>query len=332
MAFDSYTKSLLHFDGTDAATTFTDETGKVWTAAADAQIDTAQKKFGTASGLFDGTGDYISTPDHADWNFGTGDFAIDLWVRFNALPTKAGGTNYVMPLVGQVTDASNGWFFIIWTQNGGDYTLRFYSESGGVAVYSHNIAFASAATATWYHFVVSRASGVSYIFVDGTLLSSVAASGTLPDLASDVQVGTAAAMFTSTIQNFNGWIDELRISKGIARWTADFTPPGYAYSGTTAVSLAGSLTSSGTLTEAMSTRIKLNANPRNYALKGMEKGLFGTPVLVTTTKNWVDSAGNQMVDSSGNHLVFNAGSTTYPYVLNARKRNYELRAPKVKHG
>lgn len=85
MAFiDTYTKLLLHCDGTDGSTTFSDNgvTGHTVTANGNAQIDTAQSKFGNASGLFDGTGDYLTIPDHADWNFGTGNFTIDAWIRF----------------------------------------------------------------------------------------------------------------------------------------------------------------------------------------------------------------------------------------------------------
>ncbi|MDI6787615.1 MAG: hypothetical protein QME51_04520, partial [Planctomycetota bacterium] len=80
---DAYTKALLHFDGTDASTTFIDESGKIWTRYGNAQIDTAQSKFGGASGLFDGAGDYITTPDHNDFNLGSGNFTVDLRVRFN---------------------------------------------------------------------------------------------------------------------------------------------------------------------------------------------------------------------------------------------------------
>ena len=74
---DIYTKSLLHFNGADASTTFTDESGKAWTASGHAQIDTAQSVFGGASGLFDGTDDYIYAADSDDWNLGTLDFTVD---------------------------------------------------------------------------------------------------------------------------------------------------------------------------------------------------------------------------------------------------------------
>src|SRR5262245_1699237 len=89
---DNYAQSLLQFEGTDTSTTFTDEnaagSSHIWTAHGDAQIDTADFKFGAASGLFDGTGDYIDTPDHVDFNLASNNFTIDFWFKCNA----AGGT------------------------------------------------------------------------------------------------------------------------------------------------------------------------------------------------------------------------------------------------
>jgi hypothetical protein len=86
---DAFTKILLHMDGTNGSTTFTDTnaggSAHTWTANGNAQISTAQSKFGGASGLFDGTGDYITTPDHADYTLGSGDFTIDLWFNCTAV-------------------------------------------------------------------------------------------------------------------------------------------------------------------------------------------------------------------------------------------------------
>jgi len=94
---DEFTVALLHMNGTDAATAFTDETGKTWTAQGNAQIDTGQSKFGGASGLFDGTGDYIDTPDSTDWQLDGGADAnlwtIDFWVRFNGDPDATSRSN-----------------------------------------------------------------------------------------------------------------------------------------------------------------------------------------------------------------------------------------------
>ena len=76
---------------------------KIVTANGNARITTGQSEFGGASGLFDGSGDYLSTPDSADWYFGTGDFTIDFWVRFNALP----GSGTIYGYVGQYTSLCN---------------------------------------------------------------------------------------------------------------------------------------------------------------------------------------------------------------------------------
>lgn len=87
---DQYTKLLLHCDGADASTTFTDASQAAHgnaTPNGNAQVDTAQSKFGGASALFDGTGDFLSYADHADWHFGSGDFMADFWVRFNSVST-----------------------------------------------------------------------------------------------------------------------------------------------------------------------------------------------------------------------------------------------------
>jgi hypothetical protein len=102
---DTYTVLLLHGDGTDASTTITDSetTPKAVTAADDAQIDTAQLKYGSGSILFDGTGDYLTTADHADWYMADGKFTIDFWVRFAALP--ADGQSMI--LYSQRADADN---------------------------------------------------------------------------------------------------------------------------------------------------------------------------------------------------------------------------------
>jgi hypothetical protein len=78
---DSYTIALLHMDGSNTSTTFTDESGKTWGATGNAQISTAQSEFGGSSAIFDGTGDYINTTNSSDFNFASGDFTIDFWFR-----------------------------------------------------------------------------------------------------------------------------------------------------------------------------------------------------------------------------------------------------------
>ena len=83
---------LLHCDGTDGSTSFIDSSssGHTVTAVGNAQIDTAQYKFGGASALFDGSGDYLTVPDSSDFNFGANPVTIDFWVKFNAITAEDG--------------------------------------------------------------------------------------------------------------------------------------------------------------------------------------------------------------------------------------------------
>ncbi|MFH0831354.1 MAG: LamG domain-containing protein [archaeon] len=221
---DANTKLLLHMDGSDASTTFTDSSiyGKLVTAVGNAQLDTAQSKFGGASGLFDGTGDYLSIPDSADWAFGTGDFTIDTWVRFNVLP---GAGNYPA-FVGQSDGGLSDWVFSI-PESGSTYKLRM--AVGGSAQYgdfkmTNNW---GVSTNTWYHLAFVRSGSNAYIFIDGVsqALTTDATWGIFPDSSAVLAIGG----HVRDSKWLDAWMDEFRIIKGIARWTSNFAVPTQAY-------------------------------------------------------------------------------------------------------
>jgi len=219
---DSYTKSLLHFGGADTSTTFTDESGKTWTAEGDAQLDTAQKMFGTAAGLFDGTGDYISTPDHADWFPSTGNYTIDFRVRFNALP----GNGVQSTIWNHSEDATNGTKLFLYNDTG-TYTWRWYHLNGG-SVDIQIIRTVTPSVDTWYHIEWAKDGTDYYLFEDGTKLgATVTDASTFKDFTGLMYLG--AKNEGGLGGYFNGWLDEVRFSKGIARHTANFTPPTVAY-------------------------------------------------------------------------------------------------------
>ena len=215
---DSYSVALLHMNGADASTTFTDESGKTWTAYGGAQIDTAQSKFGGASGLFDGTGDYTKTANSADFDFGTGDFTIDFWMRRNGAVAYAG-----IVTSGKI-DYSAGLAFDLGTAGTTIRVLSSYSGSPAV-----NIAASSAiANLTWTHVALVRYGNTMTLYQGGTSVGSVNSTGwTCNSAGLGFSVGQNG--IDSTDYLFNGWIDEVRVSKGIARWTANFTPPTSEY-------------------------------------------------------------------------------------------------------
>lgn len=212
---DTYTKLMLHMDGADASTTFTDSslTPKTYTTVGNAQIDTAQSVFGGASGLFDGSGDYIyGALDDADFDFGTDDYTIDFRVRYNSI---AGNT----ALIELGAYGTNG----ILIQRNTDNILYFIQS--GV---TDSVAY-TPSLATWYHLAFVRQGRYVKMYIDGTLFK------TFDFLTTQTLNSTGYLIIPASGNILNGWFDEYRISKGIARWTTDFTPPTSAYSEASAV-------------------------------------------------------------------------------------------------
>lgn len=221
---DSYTKVLLHFNGSDGGPPCDDESGKEWTTPWDAaaERDTSYKKFGTASALFQSSiNSYIHTPDHSDFYLASGNFCIDFWMRLASIP--AAGSSF--RIFGQQTDTNN-YMRLAVARDAEDTTtsLSFLLKTAGVSLIdmSRDVTME---IDTWYHVAISRDGDNIYLFLNGSLLTpSVSYSGAFANKAAVFMIGQ-----TGSDRYYNGWIDEFRFSKGTARWTSDFTPPTVAY-------------------------------------------------------------------------------------------------------
>jgi hypothetical protein len=220
---DSFTKVLLHMDGVDASTTFTDSNAggaaHTWTARGNAQVDTADSQFGGASLLCDGTGDSIDTPDHADFTLGSGNFTIEMRFKIN------GGDGSTLDLAGQsdagLTAAASAWYL---QRISG--TLRFGLSTGAAFVVMNSASTYNTTTNTgWHHVAVVRNGNNLFMYVDGVQQATVAFTGAVQDSAQVLNIGARS----SAAGTWFGWIDEFRLSN-TARWTAAFTPPLVAYS------------------------------------------------------------------------------------------------------
>ena len=209
--------ALLHMDGADTSSTFTDVKGHTFTPAGNAQIDTAQSKFGGASGLFDGSGDYITTPDSADWDFGTGDFTVEFFIRFKALPSSNAHT-----IIGNYVSSTSGW--AIQFRNDAPGARLTFGSSGDSP---QNDFTWLPSTATWYHVAVTRASGTVRAFADGVQVGSDVTN--TEDISGSTGVLMIGALNLGPLQYLNGWLDEVRITKGVARYTTNFTPPTFPF-------------------------------------------------------------------------------------------------------
>jgi hypothetical protein len=175
-----------------------------------AHINTSAKKFGAGSGYFDGTGDYLGTVNHEDFNFGSGNFTIDFWF---ATIDNTKSQYYYMQNNGTADNS------IVFARN--STNTIFYIKSGGSYVANYTVTD-SVVNGTWYHYELVRDGSNIYIFKNGVKLTL---TETIPIESQDIPVFTGNPIFCYVW----GYIDEFRISKGIARHTSNFTKPTQAY-------------------------------------------------------------------------------------------------------
>jgi hypothetical protein len=212
--------ALLHMDN---ATTWIDETGKTWTPAGGAALSGSHPKFGVRHGEFWSNGKYVSTPSHSDFDFGDGDFTVEAWVRpVTSITSPDQNRGYVCR---DNIGGTRGWLMLL-RDNANGNTFRFAAFVGdtGYGV-GHSLV---PSINTWYHLAATREGGTLRFFVNGDLGDSISISGSVNSSGTPCVIGSlwiSGATAASAI----GSIDEVRITKGIARYTASFTPPSAAF-------------------------------------------------------------------------------------------------------
>lgn len=208
--------TLLHCNGSNGSTTFTDNapTPKTWTANGNAQISTAQSKFNGSSALFDGTGDYLSASS-TGFHLGTSEFTIEFWIR----PTSV---------------ANFGMFHFASAGLPSSTTGLAMGYNGGFIVYIGNTGYAfggNLITASWQHVAMVR-SGSPGSFTLRIYVNGTAVTNTLTNSSAQVSINLAdlfVGAYYSSAFCTNGHLAEFRLSPGVARYTAPFTPPASAF-------------------------------------------------------------------------------------------------------
>jgi len=179
-----------------------------------AQISTSVKKYGTGSIAFDGAGDYLVAPSNAIFNMGTGNFTIECW----AYPqTQVESYPALFNLTG-VNDLSVAY-------NHGDGTANSFSMLTGATRTSASV---TSSVNNWYHIALVRNGTTVTLYIDGTSRATTTNSSTLGGTTCTIGVYATASPTTA----FKGYIDDLRITNGFARYTTTFTPPTSALSDT----------------------------------------------------------------------------------------------------
>lgn len=212
-------KLLAGFNGTDGATSYTEESSSARAATfqGNAQLSTAQQKFGSASLLLDGTDDYISFADHADWTLGSGDFTIEAWLRpdspFSASDSDIFAAHY------SATANQRGWLFCINASGNG---CRFEYSTDGSALTTVSRSSIALVAAEWTHIAVCRSGNNLRMFING-VQNGTTADVTGVTIFNSTEVLSIGTIPGTTTRDFDGYIDELRITLA-ARYTTDFTP------------------------------------------------------------------------------------------------------------
>lgn len=199
---------LLHGEGANNGTTFVDSSlaNRTVTRVGGSITSTAQYKYGAASILMDGSGDALTVPASTAFSYGSGDFTIELWLYLNTLASF----QYLFDSVGRT---------FIRIQDSGYFLLYFEGVSLGVAA-------VSLALGSWRHVALTRSGTSVKLFYNGNAVLSVTSSATAGNSTNELIIGNDIGFGGNGVK---GYIDEFRITKGVARYTSNFTPPTSAF-------------------------------------------------------------------------------------------------------
>ena len=208
----SDTETSLLISGTNAGIIDKSQSVQTLTLNGDVKSSTTQTKYLSSSIYFDGSGDYVQTPTSNLLTFGSEDFTVEGWFY----TTSSGAYQYIF-------DGRNG---------GTDVTYLYLNNGTGLYAGYGNVNDSSVATLSlnqWYHFAyVRNGSGTNNItvYIDGTAEWQITNT---TDLSSTTRI-TLGSRYTGA-DYFGGYISDFRITKGLARYTANFTPPTAALGG-----------------------------------------------------------------------------------------------------
>jgi hypothetical protein len=205
--------TVLLLNGTSAAISDSTTKNNLETVG-DAKISTAVSKFGSSSMLFDGTGDYLTIPASPNLVFGTGAFTIEVWVNRNS----SGDVQHFMDFRGANNNDYNPVFY--WLSN----NFLHYTNNNTSGDYQIQTSNPITSSSGWVHLALVRSGTTLTIYVNGVASGSVSYS-------TDVRGGNP--VFIGSRFNINGhysgYMQDFRITRGVARYTANFTPPSSAF-------------------------------------------------------------------------------------------------------
>ena len=222
ITIDSYVKLMMHMDNNLVDSSLTPKTG---ISSHGIGFSNTIDKWDYSVLCARASQGYVSVPDSPDWDFNTGDFTVECWAYFTSLP-GAPGTSTRDILLSRINGSDNGW--VLWADSSGlqfGYAIPAY-PTGNYSIYGYNTWQIN----TWYHCAVVRFGSIATVYVNGIAVGTgTIYQGTIRDSALTLYIG----VMQNPVIYMDGYVDEVRISKGIARWQTNFTPPPAPYSTST---------------------------------------------------------------------------------------------------
>lgn len=197
---------LMHMNGTNNSNTFVDEKGKSVSFVGAPVLRTDIKKFGTASAYFNGSS-YLTVPDSSDFDFGSSDFTVEFWMR----TTRTSLQEVFTKGVGLQMYINDGQIAVALSANN---TGSYFINASAVAAVPVD---------TWMHIALVLSGNFYYLFVNGVRYVLVETALRINTGAGQVAIGAYTAGNASQLLHYYGFMDEVRVTKGIARYTQNFT-------------------------------------------------------------------------------------------------------------
>jgi hypothetical protein len=218
---------LLTGQGTDGSSAIVDSSSNAWTIANSSNLvkyNATSPQVGSTSMRFSGTGNYLRIPQTGVANFGSGNFTIEGWMKFDSFASTqtilwlngAPGINVFAGIRVDLNNTSPGLFRQLIGYTGTSWaTSTLYTTT----VMSTN---------TWYYYTMVRNGTTIKVYVNGVAEATYTVGANSIYSAAENWISaknTGTALSPTVYQPITGYIEQLRITTGVARYTADFTPP-----------------------------------------------------------------------------------------------------------
>ena len=246
------------------------------------------------SGYFDGTGDYLSFANNTAFDFSTGNFTVEAWIYRVGTGT---GANVYESVIGGNISGTAYWNLYI---NSSNNTVVWFGNDGVLRSTTSTIS-----NNTWNHIAVSRSGSTLQIFINGV-------SGYSATVTTSYSLGTSGGNIGNDIPGtgnkvFYGYISSLRVLKGTAQYTSNFTPPTAPLTAITNTSLLTNYTNAGIFDAAAKNVLET---------AGGAQVVSPTPSKFGNSSMYFDGTGDYLVNTSTNNpLAFGTGDFTIEFWL-----------------